>query len=175
MAYCTQSQLLNLGGARPDGSGGMRHGATSVRARFCGQSAFAAYALVVAHTVVPAPDDVPFEVVAPLGCGVRTGAGTVLNALQPEPGSSIAVSATGSVGLSAIMAAKVAGCEQIIAIDPNRSDVNSPSPSERLPRLTPPTPRRQRVPVRVTHRHPTLLQLSPNSAMVDPEVCADGC
>jgi Zn-dependent alcohol dehydrogenase len=49
---------------------------------------------------------------------VQTGAGTVLNVLQPEAGSSIAVFATGSVGLSAIMAAKVAGCERIIAVDP---------------------------------------------------------
>jgi Zn-dependent alcohol dehydrogenase len=118
MAYCTQSNLLNLSGVRLDGSGGMRLGSTSVRARFCGQSSFATHALAVAHTVVPVPDDVPFEVLAPLGCGVQTGAGTVLNALQPEPGSSIAVFAVGTVGLSAIMAAKIAGCDQIIAIDP---------------------------------------------------------
>jgi Zn-dependent alcohol dehydrogenase len=118
MAYCTLSNLLNLSGVRLDGSGGMRLANTPVRARFCGQSSFATYALAVAHTVVPVPDDVPFDVLAPLGCGVQTGAGTVLNTLQPEPGSSIAVFAAGSVGLSAIMAAKVAGCDEIIAIDP---------------------------------------------------------
>jgi Zn-dependent alcohol dehydrogenase len=118
MAYCTQSNLLNLSGVRIDGSGGMRLANTSLRARFCGQSSFATYALAVAHTVVRVPDDVPVEVLAPLGCGVQTGAGTVLNALQPEPGSSIAVFAAGSVGLSAIMAAKVAGCEEIVAVDP---------------------------------------------------------
>jgi Zn-dependent alcohol dehydrogenase len=118
MAYCAQANLLNLASSRPDGTGGMRIGRMPVRARFCGQSSFATYALAVAHTVVPVPDDVPFEVLAPLGCGVQTGAGTVLNVLQPESGSSIAVFATGSVGLSAIMAAKAAGCERIIAIDP---------------------------------------------------------
>jgi Zn-dependent alcohol dehydrogenase len=118
MAYCGQSNLLNLSGVRLDGSGGMRVPDTPVRARFCGQSSFATYALAVAHTVVPVPDDVPVEVLAPLGCGVQTGAGTVLNTLQPEPGSSIAVFAAGSVGLSAIMAAKAAGCEEIVAIDP---------------------------------------------------------
>ncbi|MEZ0366516.1 alcohol dehydrogenase catalytic domain-containing protein [Mycobacterium sp. pUA109] len=119
MAYCARSNLLNLSGVRLDGSGGARLGETPVRARFCGQSSFATYALAAAHTVVPVPDDVPFEVLAPLGCGVQTGAGTVLNTLQPEPGSSIAVFAAGSVGLSAVMAAKVAGCDQIIAVDPN--------------------------------------------------------
>jgi Zn-dependent alcohol dehydrogenase len=118
MAYCAQSDPLNLAGSRLDGSGGMRIGSMPVRARFCGQSSFATYALAAAHTVVPVPDDVPFEILAPLGCGVQTGAGTVLNALQPEAGSSIAVFAVGSVGLSAIMAAKVAGCERIIAVDP---------------------------------------------------------
>ena len=60
----------------------------------------------------------PLELAAPLGCGIQTGAGAVLNCLRPEPGSSIAVFAAGSVGLSAIMAARVAGCEQIIAVDP---------------------------------------------------------
>ena len=118
MAYCEQANLLNLAGSRSDGSGGMRIGRAPVRARFFGQSSFATYALAVAHTVVPVPDDVPFEVLAPLGCGVQTGAGTVLSALQPEAGSSIAVFAAGSVGLSAVMAAKAAGCERIIAIDP---------------------------------------------------------
>ncbi|WP_082981640.1 alcohol dehydrogenase catalytic domain-containing protein [Mycolicibacterium mucogenicum] len=118
MAYCSRSNMLNLTGSRLDGSGGMRIGTTPVHARFCGQSSFATYALAVAHTVVPVPKDVPFDILAPLGCGVQTGAGTVLNALRPEPGSSIAVFAAGSVGLSAIMAAKVAGCERIIAVDP---------------------------------------------------------
>lgn len=119
MAYCTQSNLLNLGGSRLDGTGGMRIGTTPVRGRFCGQSSFATYALAVAHTVVPVPDDVPYEVLAPLGCGVQTGAGAVLNVLKPEPGSSIAIFAAGSVGLSAVMSAKVSGCERIIAVDPN--------------------------------------------------------
>jgi hypothetical protein len=42
-----------------------------------------------------------------------------MNALRPGAGSSIAVFGAGSVGLSAIMAAKVVGCATIIAIDLN--------------------------------------------------------
>ena len=53
----------------------------------------------------------------PLGCGVQTGAGAVLNALRAPAGSSIAVFGVGSVGLSAIMAAVVAGCTTIVGID----------------------------------------------------------
>jgi Zn-dependent alcohol dehydrogenase len=118
MAYCASSHQLNLSGCRPDGSGGMRIGDEPVHARFTGQSSFATHALAAARSVVPIPDDVPFEIAAPLGCGFQTGAGAILNTLCPEPGSSIAVFACGSVGLAAVMAAKVAGCDEIIAVDP---------------------------------------------------------
>jgi aryl-alcohol dehydrogenase len=53
----------------------------------------------------------------PLGCGIMTGAGSVLNYLNPEAGCPIAVFGTGCVGLSAIMAARIAGCDPIIAVD----------------------------------------------------------
>ena len=54
-----------------------------------------------------------------MGCGIQTGAGAVLNRLRPEFGSSIAVFGCGTVGMSAIMAAKIAGCEKIIAVGGN--------------------------------------------------------
>jgi aryl-alcohol dehydrogenase len=48
-----------------------------------------------------------------------------LNALKPEAGSSIAVFGAGAVGISAIMAAVVAGCTTVIAVDikPNRLEL----------------------------------------------------
>ena len=48
-------------------------------------------------------------VVGPLGCGIQTGAGAVLNSCRVRPGSSVAVIGAGAVGLSAIMAARIAG------------------------------------------------------------------
>ncbi len=63
------------------------------------------------------PDDLPLELLAPLGCGIQTGAGAVLNTLKARPGSSLAVFGAGAVGLSALMAAKIAGCTTLIAID----------------------------------------------------------
>jgi aryl-alcohol dehydrogenase len=54
-----------------------------------------------------------------MGCGIMTGAGAVMNALRPRPGSSIAVFGTGTVGMSAVMAAQVVGCTTIIAVDVN--------------------------------------------------------
>jgi len=60
---------------------------------------------------------VDLALLGPLGCGIQTGAGTVLNRLKPEFGTSIAVYGCGAVGLSAIMTAKIAGCPQIFAVD----------------------------------------------------------
>ncbi|MCL2202016.1 MAG: zinc-binding dehydrogenase, partial [Oscillospiraceae bacterium] len=82
-----------------------------------GQSAFAEYAIVHERTAVKVPDNIPLEITGPLGCGIQTGAGAVWNRLRPRPGSSIAVFGCGSVGLSAIMAAKVSGCGMIIGVD----------------------------------------------------------
>jgi aryl-alcohol dehydrogenase len=54
---------------------------------------------------------------APLGCGLQTGAGTVLNVLKVHPGSSITVIGVGAVGLAALMAAKIAQARTIFAVD----------------------------------------------------------
>ena len=54
-----------------------------------------------------------------MGFGIQTGAGAVLNRLRPEFGSTTAVYGCGTVGMSAIMAAKIAGCQQIIAVGGN--------------------------------------------------------
>jgi aryl-alcohol dehydrogenase len=56
---------------------------------------------------------------APLGCGLQTGAGAVLNSLQVAAGSSIAIFGTGTVGLAAVMAARLAGAATIVAVDVN--------------------------------------------------------
>lgn len=91
---------------------------------FFSQSSFATYAVVHKNNLVPVPDDVDLTVMAPVGCGVQTGAGSVLNYLKPEPGSGIVVSGCGGVGMSALMAAKICGCDPIIAVDVVDSRLN---------------------------------------------------
>jgi aryl-alcohol dehydrogenase len=86
-------------------------------ASFVGQSSFATHALVQERSAVPVDAGLPLDLLGPLGCGVQTGAGTVLNELRPEPGSSIVVFGAGGVGLSAIMAAALVGCTTIVAVD----------------------------------------------------------
>ncbi|GAB6450878.1 zinc-binding dehydrogenase [Bacillus luti] len=85
--------------------------------QFFGQSSFAYHAVVDENNVVKVTTDVDLRLLGPLGCGIMTGSGTILNSLQPKPGSSLVVFGTGAVGLSALMAAKIAGCTTIIAVD----------------------------------------------------------
>jgi aryl-alcohol dehydrogenase len=87
--------------------------------RFFGQSSFATLAVATQGNVVRVSSQLPLEMMGPLGCGITTGAGSVWNALSAEPGSTLAVFGAGTVGLSAVMAARVAGCAEVIAVDVN--------------------------------------------------------
>jgi aryl-alcohol dehydrogenase len=118
-AYCPDLTPYNFGGARPDGSTNLRKGEEAIHGSFFGQSSFADFALASERNTVKVPDDVSLEMLGPLGCGVQTGAGAVINSLHPQVGSSIAVFACGTVGMSAILAAVVCGCSTIIAVDIN--------------------------------------------------------
>jgi aryl-alcohol dehydrogenase len=118
-AYCHAFFEHNFAATRPeDGSSCCG----DVHAHFFGQSSFATHSVARARNVVKLPHDLPFEIAAPFGCGIQTGAGAVLNAFAPPAGSSIAIFGAGAVGLAAVMAARLAGCTTIIAVDlrPNR-------------------------------------------------------
>jgi len=115
--YCLNFLSLNFSGARPDGTTTMRKGDQVIHGSFFGQSSFANYALATERNIVKVPKDIPLEILGPLGCGIMTGAGAVMNSLQARPGSSIAIFGTGTVGISAILAAVVSGCTTIIAVD----------------------------------------------------------
>jgi aryl-alcohol dehydrogenase len=120
-AYCDSFAALNFSGRRLDGSTTLRCGEEAVHGSFFSQSSFATHALADERSVVVVPKDAPLELLGPLGCGVQTGAGAILNMLQPWQGSTAAIFGTGAVGLSAIMAAKIAGCGRIFAADPVQS------------------------------------------------------
>ncbi|MCC8438534.1 NAD(P)-dependent alcohol dehydrogenase [Brevibacillus sp. M2.1A] len=113
---CVEFNQLNFGGEMEDGSHRL-HQHEHELSTFFGQSSFATYAIANERNVVKVDKDVDLALLGPLGCGIQTGSGTVLNKLRPSFGSSIAVYGCGAVGLSAIMAAKIAGCKEIIAID----------------------------------------------------------
>ncbi|SIR76542.1 NAD(P)-dependent alcohol dehydrogenase [Williamsia sterculiae] len=115
--HCRAFVPLNLVGARTDGSTPLHRDGTPVLGAWFGQSSWAQHAVVAENNAIRVDDDIPLDILGPLGCGIQTGAGAVLNTLDPEPGSTIAIFAMGSVGLSALLAAIVAGCDTIIAVD----------------------------------------------------------
>ncbi|QFU88299.1 NAD(P)-dependent alcohol dehydrogenase [Amycolatopsis sp. YIM 10] len=117
-AYCDNVWAANFAGARLDGSNGLHvaRGAEP-RGHFFGQSSFSTYALAHQRNTIKVPRDLPLEAMAPLGCGLQTGAGAVLKALAVPVGASFAVFGVGAVGLAAVMAARVAGAGTIVAVD----------------------------------------------------------
>jgi aryl-alcohol dehydrogenase len=85
--------------------------------KYFGQSSFAHHAVASERSVVKVGKELPLKLLGPLGCSIQTGAGTVMNGLRPQPGSSIAVLGAGAVGMAAMLGATVSGCAKIIAID----------------------------------------------------------
>jgi aryl-alcohol dehydrogenase len=94
-----------------DGTDALRGG---VRGHFFGQSSFAGHTLAAVRNLVKAPNALPLELLAPLGCWLQTGAGTVMNSLAVRAGSSVAVFGAGLAGLAAAMAARIVKAKTII-------------------------------------------------------------
>jgi aryl-alcohol dehydrogenase len=114
--YCADSRRLKFSGKLRDGRAPFKE---RVSGGFFQQSSFATHALATEGNVLKVPDGVPLEQAAAFPCGVNTGAGAVMNALKASPGASIAIFGVGSVGLAAVMAARIAGCDPIWAVDPH--------------------------------------------------------
>ncbi len=113
---CYNFNDLNFGGKMSDGTHRLHDDGEEV-STFFGQSSFATYSVADERNVIKVDDEVDISLMGPLGCGILTGSGTVLSKLKPEFGSSIAIFGSGAVGLSAVMAAKITGCKDIIAVD----------------------------------------------------------
>lgn len=117
---CEHFNDLNFALTRGDGSSKATLGGEPVGSSFFGQSSFATHGLVAARDLAKVPDWVDADdehLLGPLGCGVQTGAGAVLNVLRPGPLDSIVIAGTGAVGLSGLMAAAASGAGTIIAVD----------------------------------------------------------
>ncbi|MDO7836481.1 NAD(P)-dependent alcohol dehydrogenase [Sphingobium sp. HBC34] len=120
-AYCFSFAPLNYGGRRADGTSAVSIQGETASAHFFGQSSFASYALANERNVVAIDQSVPLELMGPLGCGIQTGAASVMNALACRARSSLLVLGGGAVGLSAVMGAVIQGCETIIVAEPKQA------------------------------------------------------
>jgi aryl-alcohol dehydrogenase len=116
--YCSQAPLLKHSGYRADGTSlSFRRGQEPVYGSFFQQSSFASLTLAMARHTIRVPDEAPLDILAAFPCGVNTGAGAVMNVLKPQPGDSYVAFGTGTVGCAGLLAAKLAGCDPIIAVD----------------------------------------------------------
>ncbi|MGA3206336.1 MAG: NAD(P)-dependent alcohol dehydrogenase [Syntrophales bacterium] len=112
---CEHFYEANFGFARLDGSNALHR--NGVHGHFFGQSSFATHGLATERNLVKVPKRLNLEILSPLGCGLQTGAGTVMNSLNVTKGASIAIFGTGAVGLAAAMAARIVGASPIIGVD----------------------------------------------------------
>ncbi len=114
-AGCNHFWEANFGFHRLDGSNALQR--SGVRGHFFGQSSFSTHTLATRRNLVKVPKDLSVELLAPLGCGLQTGAGTVANSLKISRGKSITIFGTGAVGLAAVMMARIIGAHPIIGVD----------------------------------------------------------
>jgi aryl-alcohol dehydrogenase len=118
--YCYNFYPHNWSGTRADGTPTMQVDGAPMHANFFGQSSFATYAISHQRNTVKVPDDLghlPIERLGPIGCGLMTGAGAVLRSMEVRAGLPIVITGAGTVGIAAVMAAKIAGANPIIAVD----------------------------------------------------------
>lgn len=117
-AYCKEFYPRNFGGSDMDGNNAIQDAdGKPLNDHFFSQSSFATYALSLESNAIKVSKEAPIELLGPLGCGIQTGAGAVINSLKVKPGTSFVTFGAGAVGLSAVLAAQVAGATTIIAVD----------------------------------------------------------
>ncbi|KAJ0423051.1 chaperonin 10-like protein [Aspergillus carlsbadensis] len=118
--YCESFSKINFTGHRNAFTYKDQPG-QAIGGSFFGQSSFSRLTRVQETSLVNVSDWVQsrdeLQVLAPLGCGIQTGAGTVTELAGATARDKIAVIGLGGVGLAAIMAAKLRGCQTIIGID----------------------------------------------------------
>jgi S-(hydroxymethyl)mycothiol dehydrogenase len=78
---------------------------------------FATRTVVHEKAAVRIPDELPIEQACLIGCAVATGVGSALETAKVWPGARVAVIGCGAVGLSVVQGARIAGAEEIYAID----------------------------------------------------------
>ena len=125
VGYCDSSLMINYMGMRMDGSTTYTRDGSPVFGSFFGQSSLSQHAIAYADNVVVVDRSLDLTTLAPYGCGFQTGAGTVLNVLDPGPKDSLVVYGVGAVGLAALAAAATLDTGPVVAVDvmPSRLEV----------------------------------------------------
>ncbi|HVY50357.1 MAG TPA: zinc-dependent alcohol dehydrogenase family protein [Devosia sp.] len=124
--YCNDGRpALCLPGAAANGAGALLSGARRLSApdthdplhHHLGVSGFAEYATVAHQSLVKVDPDLDLRHAALFGCAVLTGVGAALNGAQIRAGDTVAIVGLGGVGMAALLGARAAGAERIVAVD----------------------------------------------------------
>jgi S-(hydroxymethyl)glutathione dehydrogenase/alcohol dehydrogenase len=103
-------------GHLPDGTTRLSRNGEALR-HFMGTSTFAEYAVLPEIALARVSPEAPLEGCAPFACGLSTGIGAALYTAQVQQGSTVVVFGCGLVGLGAVIGARLAGAERIVAVD----------------------------------------------------------
>jgi aryl-alcohol dehydrogenase len=117
-AYCLQFTENNYIGGRPDGSNALTADGTPVHGHFFSQSSFATHAIAHERNAVKVDTELDVSLLGPLGCGIQTGAGAVMQSMAAREGSTLLVLGAGPVGLAAVMGGVLRGCGSIVVVEP---------------------------------------------------------
>lgn len=113
---CTAIRAEQGKGHLPDGTTRLSRDGEPLR-HFMGCSAFAEATVMPEIALAKIDPACPLEEACLLACGATTGLAAALWKAGVEPGSSVAVFGAGMVGLGAVVGARLAGAERIVAVD----------------------------------------------------------
>ncbi|KAJ6094907.1 hypothetical protein N7467_002420 [Penicillium canescens] len=92
-----------------------------ITSKFFGQSSFARYSVVSERSIVNVRellhDQDGLKLFAPLGCGFQTGMGAIYNASNAGSKDTVMILGLGTVGMGALMTAKIRNCENVVVVD----------------------------------------------------------
>lgn len=116
-ALCEPGAQANVAGTLLSGARRFTNSESEVCNHHLGVSGFSQFTVAAQESLVKIDASLPLIKAALFGCAVMTGVGTVVNTARVVPGASVAVFGMGGVGLSAIMGARAAGANPIVAVD----------------------------------------------------------
>jgi S-(hydroxymethyl)glutathione dehydrogenase/alcohol dehydrogenase len=115
---CAALRATQGRGVMPDGTSRFSHRGQMIH-HYMGTSTFSQYTVLPEIALAKVTREAPLEKICLLGCGITTGFGAVRNTAKVEPGATVAVFGLGTIGLSVVQGARVAGASRILAIDIN--------------------------------------------------------
>jgi len=119
VAKVAVDDLVVLGWIKGSGveCGGSQYGCDGRLINSGAITTFSDHAVISENRLVKLPDGVPLDVGVLFGCALPTGAGIVLNELDPRPNSTIAIFGIGGIGVCALLAAVTHDFAKVIAVD----------------------------------------------------------